>query len=157
MAQSMLSTMFPPFFPDLASEFFRGLNQLMEPLIRAGLGAPLFSPVGAIVVETRGRRTGRPLNIPLLGMVFGDMVVVSTVRSGSEWVKNLAANPEVRYWLRGKPVEATAVVVDSEKGTPAGVPVRVERLAKVLGAQSRFCGGRFAILYPYTSFDGIEV
>ena len=157
MAQSMLSTMFQPFFPDLASEFFRGFNQVMEPLIRAGLGAPFFSPIGAIVVETRGRRTGRRLDIPLIGLVFGDMVVVSTVRSGSEWVKNLSANPEVRYWLRGKPVEATAVVVDSGRGTPAGLPTRVERVAKVLEAQSRFCGGGFAILYPYTSFDGIEV
>ena len=39
-------------------EFFRMLNRLVEPRIRAGLGSPCLAPGGVIVLETRGRRTG---------------------------------------------------------------------------------------------------
>src|ERR1700730_2345986 len=95
----------------LEAEFFRGLNQFVEPLVRAGLGAPVLFPAGAIVVETRGRKSGRRSNVPLLAALVGDLVVVSTVRRRSNWVKNLAAHPEIRYWLGGREREATAYAI----------------------------------------------
>ena len=48
--------MFIAGFERLQADFFRGLNQFVEPLVRAGLGAPVLFPAGAIVVETLGRK-----------------------------------------------------------------------------------------------------
>ena len=86
----------------LEADFFRGLNQIVEPLVRAGLGAPVLFPAGAIVIETFGRKTGNLSSVPLMAALVGDLVVVSTVRRRSNWLKNLAAHPEVRYWLDGR-------------------------------------------------------
>ena len=94
----------------LETDFFRGLNSIVEPLVRAGAGSPLFWPVGAIVLETAGRSTGRKYNVPLLAIRVGDMLVVSTSRRRSQWLKNLAADGEIRYWMGGRPHEATAYV-----------------------------------------------
>src|ERR671914_553801 len=87
----------------LEAEFFRGLNTLVEPLVRAGVGSPVLWPVGAIVLEATGRGTGRKLNTPLLATRVGELLVVSTLRRRSQWIKNISANAEVRYWLAGRP------------------------------------------------------
>src|SRR5438132_8655839 len=113
----------------LEAEFFRGMNQVVEPLVRAGLGAPLMIPAGAIVIETQGRKSGRLLNVPLMAALVGDLVVVSTVRRRSNWVKNLAAHPEVRYWLGGREREATAYVIGPGIETLNDLPPRVSFLA----------------------------
>lgn len=72
--------------------FFRGLNQLVEPLVRAGIGSPGIFPTGAVI-----------LSIPLLGTLLDDLAVVSTVRSGSQWIRNVAEHPQVRYWVLAVP------------------------------------------------------
>ena len=38
--------------------FFRGLNSVVEPLVRAGVGSPARSPASLIVLETIGFRSG---------------------------------------------------------------------------------------------------
>ena len=88
--------MFTQVLASFQKEFFSGFNQLAEPLIRAGLGNPVLWPTGTIVVETVGRKTGRKINLPVLATRIGEFVVFSTVRRNSQWVKNLAAAPEVR-------------------------------------------------------------
>lgn len=133
----------------LETEFFRGLNQLVEPLVRAGLGAPVLFPAGAIVIETLGRMTGRRSNVPLMAALVGDLVVVSTVRRRSNWLKNLAANPEVRYWLGGREREATAFVILPGIETQDSLPVRVSCLANALKQHSTIFGTGFAILMPH--------
>ncbi|HMV51292.1 MAG TPA: nitroreductase/quinone reductase family protein [Blastocatellia bacterium] len=139
--------MFTQALAGLQNEFFSGLNQLAEPLIRAGLGNPLLWPMGTIVVETVGRKTGRKINIPVLATRIGEFVVFSTVRRHSQWVKNLAAVPEVRYWLAGQPREATAFVFTPDKETSAaGWPPGAECLAQFLHRQSRLSGISFALL-----------
>ena len=132
----------------LETVFFRGLNQLVEPLVLAGFGAPLFSPMGAIVVETRGRKTSRRSNVPLMAAVVGDLVVVSTVRRRSNWLKNLAAHPEVRYWLGGREIEATAFAVGPGIESPDDLPARIKCLVNALKQHSGLFGTGFAILMP---------
>ncbi len=135
----------------LEGDFFRGLNQIVEPLVRAGLGAPLLFPAGAIVIETRGRKTGRRSRIPLMAAMFGDLVVVSTVRRRSNWLKNLAAHPEVIYWLGGREREATAFAIGPGIEPPADVPSRAGCLAAALTQHSALFGSGFAILVPRDS------
>ncbi len=143
--------MFIAGFERLEAEFFRGLNQFVEPLVRAGLAAPVLFPAGAIVIETQGRKTGRRLNVPLLAALVGDLVVVSTVRRRSNWVKNLAANPEVRYWLGGREREATAFAIGPGIETLNELPPRVSCLASALKQHSTMFGTGFAILMPRES------
>jgi len=132
----------------LETDFFRGLNRFVEPMVRAGLGAPLLFPAGAIVLEINGRRTGQRSNLPLMAALVGDLIVVGTVRRRSNWVKNLAAHPEVRYWLNGREREATAFAIGPGIETQDDLPVRVSCLATALKQHSTMFGTGFAILVP---------
>jgi len=135
----------------LEADFFRGLNQFVEPLVRAGLGAPMLFNAGAIVVETQGRKSGRRSNVPLMAALVGDLVVVSTVRRRSNWLKNLSAHPEVRYWLGGRKREGTAFAIGPGIETPEKLPPRVSCLADALKQHSALFGTGFAILMPHES------
>ncbi len=136
--------------PQLETDFFRALNQFAEPLIRMGFGNPLLWPTGTILIETTGRKSGRQFNVPVLATRVGGLIVFSTVRRRSQWVQNLAANPEVRYWLGGKAREATAFVFTPAKpsSSPDNLPPSTICLARFLQQQSRLCGVSFAILAP---------
>ncbi|MEP7338252.1 MAG: nitroreductase/quinone reductase family protein [Acidobacteriota bacterium] len=141
--------MFAQALMDFQKQFFAGLNQFAEPLIRAGLGNPVLWPTGTIVVETTGRTTGRKINLPVLAARIGDLVVFSTVRRNAQWVKNLAAEPDVRYWLAGRPREATAFVfTPGQKHFPDKLPPNAHCLARFLQTQSRLLGISFAMLTP---------
>ena len=136
----------------LESEFYRGLNQFVEPLVRAGVGSPILSPTGAIVLETIGRRSGRLYKVPLLATRIHDLLLVSTVRRRSQWLKNLAANPDTRYWMGGRAHEATAFVIAAGMSTPLGqLPPLAGCLANALIPQSNLFGISFAILAPRQS------
>ena len=134
----------------LESDFYRGLNSVVEPLVRAGFGSPVLWPTGAIVLETTGRNTGQSFNVPLLATRIGDLVVVSTYRRRSQWVKNLAARRETRYWMGGRSREATAFVImpDRDSSSSDKLPPRAECLAAFLQQQSQLLGISFAILMP---------
>lgn len=137
----------------LEAGFFSALNQFAEPLIRAGLGNPIWWPTGAIVVETTGRRTGRAYKVPLLATRIGDLLLVSTARRRSQWLKNLAANPHTRYWMAGRARNATALVIDAGRAAPSleEMPPLASCLAKALIPQRNLFGGGFAILIPRPS------
>ncbi|HJQ24490.1 MAG TPA: nitroreductase/quinone reductase family protein [Blastocatellia bacterium] len=133
----------------LENEFYRGLNRVVEPMVRAGVGSPVLWPTGAIVLETTGRTTGRTHRVPLLVTRVGDLLLVSTVRRRSQWLENLAANPEARYWLAGRAHEATAFVIAQGQNAPLEeMPPLARCLANLLIPQSSLFGVSFAILQP---------
>jgi hypothetical protein len=95
---------------DISREIFSRVNRLVKPLVKAGLGSPLPIGLGAVVLESTGRKSGLPREVPLLGVRLGDRVVVSTVRDNSQWVKNLEANDQAAVWFCGRRRSATASV-----------------------------------------------
>jgi F420H(2)-dependent quinone reductase len=128
--------------------FFRTLNAFVEPMVRAGVGSPGLWPTGAIVLETTGRKTGRTFNVPVLATLVADLVVVATVRPRSQWMKNLASVPDVRYWMGGRAYEATAFVIGpGAPSLPSGVLSSLgQSLVGALAPFSALWGVSFAIL-----------
>jgi deazaflavin-dependent oxidoreductase (nitroreductase family) len=132
------------------TQFFKMLNQLVEPHVRAGWGSPRLVPGGLVVLETTGRRTGRRLRVPLAAIEFQKHVVVSTFRGNrSQWVRNVAANPNVRYWLRGRARKATGFVISAREDAPSEreLPAGARWLSRFLIPYT-FAGWAFAVLMP---------
>ena len=102
-----VNTMIPD---SITRETFRALNGVVKPALEVGIGNPLPIGVGAVLIETTGRKSGQPRQVPLLSMRFGDRLLVSTVRSDSQWLANLEADPKARVQLHGKSREATTAV-----------------------------------------------
>jgi deazaflavin-dependent oxidoreductase (nitroreductase family) len=130
--------------------FFRALNRVAEPLVRAGIGSPRMVPSGFIVLETRGRRTGRLRRVPLAATRFGGFVLVGTFRgSRSEWVRNLIAEPRARFWLGGRPRTARAFVLHRGRRLrpPGSLPLAVQGVLWLLLPYTRM-GWAFAVLSP---------
>jgi deazaflavin-dependent oxidoreductase (nitroreductase family) len=140
----------PQSLQQFEAEFFRVLNAFVEPMVRAGVGSPGLWPTGAIVLETTGRKTGRSFNVPVMATLVGDLVVVSTVRRRSQWVKNLASHPELRYWMGGRAHDATAFVVAPglQSSPPGDLPPLAGSLVAGLVPLSNLWGVSFAILSP---------
>jgi hypothetical protein len=99
-----------PLTSDLQRDVFRTMNRFVKPLVKAGLGSPLPIGLGAVVLETTGRVSGEPREVPVLGLRFGDRIMVSTVRERSQWVKNLEADNRAAVWFCGGKHSATANV-----------------------------------------------
>ena len=130
--------------------FFRMLNQLVEPHIRAGWVSPRLVPGGLVVLETKGRRSGRRSRVPLAAIRIDGHVVVSTLRGDrSQWIKNAAADPEVRYWLRGRSRKARALVITATQRPSSGVklPAAVRWLVRS-AIPYTYAGWAFAVLAP---------
>lgn len=79
-------------------------NDRVEQLVRSGIGSPLPLPLsaGIIILETKGRVSGKVRNMPLLAQRIGGSLLVSTVRTSSQWVRNLEADDAPRVVLNGK-------------------------------------------------------
>ncbi|MFZ4517686.1 MAG: nitroreductase/quinone reductase family protein [Microthrixaceae bacterium] len=85
------------------------MNRVIGPLARSGMVGPLPVGVGLVVLRTTGRRTGLEREVPLLAARVGDRVLVGTVRTDSQWFRNLAVDPDPAVWLCGslRPAGAT--------------------------------------------------
>lgn len=97
-----------PFNP--TKELFRTLNRFVKPAVKAGLGSPLPVGLGAVVLESTGRKSGLAREVPVLGFRVGKKVYVSTVRESSQWLKNLEASDDAGVWYCGSRKDATASV-----------------------------------------------
>ena len=138
----------------LEAEFFRTLNLLVEPAVRAGCAFPVFGLTGLIALETKGRRTGLPHSIPVLATLVGDHLLVGTIRGNrSQWMENVRVNPDVRYWLRGRVREARALVFtpDESPSETQSLPPLVRYMATSLHSTVGGLGVAFAILVPKQS------
>jgi deazaflavin-dependent oxidoreductase (nitroreductase family) len=136
--------------PSLEVEFFRMLNRVVEPAVRAGLGSPRIVPTGFIVLETIGRKSGKLRRSPLAATRLGQYVIVATYRGGrSQWVRNLAAQPRTRYWLAGKPRDARAFVMHEDKRfrVPKSLPTGMKKVVEFLSPYTK-AGWAFAVLSP---------
>ena len=90
----------------------RVIWRLFNPLARSLAGiAPWW-----VVLETTGRRSGRPRQVPLArGPLDGNttwLISVHGERAG--FARNIAADPRVRLRLRGRWRDGTATVVDQD-------------------------------------------
>lgn len=103
----------------LSHRGFRALNGVVLPAVKAGLGSPLPIGAGIVVVESTGRVSGERRQVPLVAIRFGRRVRVSTVRSSSQWAKNLDAVPSASVWLRGRKRSGTAAVSTGRLTTAA--------------------------------------
>lgn len=95
---------------DLQQWFFRSLNRVVKPLVKAGVGSPLPLGIGAVVMEATGSVSGELREVPLLGLRLCSTVLVSTVREESHWLKNAAAEEETAVWYWGHKHDTTAAV-----------------------------------------------
>ena len=130
--------------------FFRMLNRVVEPAVRKGIGSPRFVPGGLIVLETTGFKTGATRRTPLVATRLQGHVFISTFRGDrSFWIKNLLKKPRVQYYLGGKPHEARAFVVKSDKRyrRPESLPPAIGIITDLLAPYTR-AGWAFALLMP---------
>lgn len=130
--------------------FFRTLNRVAEPAIRHGFGSPWPAPVGAVVLDTIGRKSGRTYRIPVLASKCGSVLAVSTVRGRSQWIKNVAAEPHIHVWLRGKRQACTAYVMmagEMRSTSTVRPSPTVQTVLNLLAPMSRLTGGGVAVLH----------
>jgi deazaflavin-dependent oxidoreductase (nitroreductase family) len=133
------------------SEFFRTLNALVEPAVRAGFAAPGLLPTGLVLLETTGARSRAPRRVPLLATVLEGCVFLGTVRGDrSQWLRNLRAEPRVRYWLAGREHRGTALVFAEGAPRPATdrLPPLARAVAEGLVPAATACGWRFVVISP---------
>ncbi len=129
---------------------YRRVNALLEPAIRRGLGAPLLSPAGFVVIEMTGAKTGKRRRVPLAALRLGPYVLIGTVRGErSLWVRNLVANGSVRVWLaaRAKPMRAFVLRPGASVRTPRALPRILHTPWRALAALTQ-SGFAFALLAP---------
>jgi hypothetical protein len=130
--------------------FFRALNALVVPLVKAGAGAPGPWPCGMIVIETAGATTGHGRRVPLLATMVDGCALVSTWRGDrSRWVRDLEARPRVSYWLGGLERRGHARVFGPGTCPPStdGLPLLARMAAQALWPAT-LLGWTFAVITP---------
>jgi deazaflavin-dependent oxidoreductase (nitroreductase family) len=74
----------------------RVINRLVRILLAAGVGPPTYA-----LLETIGRRSGRPRQLPVANGLQGDTFwLISGLGEQAQYVRNIKANPRVRIKAR---------------------------------------------------------
>ncbi len=108
----------PPIGPlsDFARRGLKVMNRwLMVPVLRAGLGAWMGTPLGGwiLLLRVRGRRSGVMRDSPLSYLVAdGSVWVMAGFGSRTQWYRNVLAEPRVQVVLPGRAMSCVAEVVD---------------------------------------------
>ncbi len=132
----------------LEKDFYQALDAVLGPIASSGVVAPGALPVGLIVLETTGWRSGRSHRTPVLATAFGGRLLVSTYRGRkSHWVQNLLRNPDLRYWTGDEPHTVTAFVVAPDAVLPAVQGEAVLPMS-LLGSVADVSGCAFVVLTP---------
>ena len=132
----------------LEKDFYQALDAFLGPVADSGVAAPGAVPVGLIVLETTGWRSGRTHRTPVLAAALGDRLLVTTYRGRrSHWVRNLLSNPRMHYLIGDQSHAATACVI------APGAPLRDDRdvaapIAAWLGCVAEVSGCAFVVLSP---------
>ncbi|WP_449289676.1 nitroreductase family deazaflavin-dependent oxidoreductase [Nocardia halotolerans] len=83
------------------------------------IGAGFRKPVPTLLLEHRGRRTGRLFTVPLLYLAHGaDIIVVASQGGRAEhpqWYRNLLADPDAHIQVGRERRPVRAVVADAER------------------------------------------
>jgi deazaflavin-dependent oxidoreductase (nitroreductase family) len=88
----------------------RVVNPVVRPLVERGLLDP-----GWALLETRGRRSGRPRVVPVGNGLRGDTFWVVTEHGHqADYVRNIKADPRVRVKVAGRWRSGTAHVTDED-------------------------------------------
>lgn len=126
---------------------FNTINAVVVPLVKAGLANPLPIGSGLVVLEVPGRRSGRPRITPLTTVALGRYLVVATVRSRSQWIRNLAASQSAEVWWGGRrrAVRAAVFLPDGTSRDPADAD-QSACVAAALDEISRRAGISIALL-----------
>lgn len=74
----------------------RAVNPLVRTMFRIG-----FVPFGFVLLETRGRRSGKPRRTPVSNGLVGDTFwVIAEHGAEANYVRNLTADPHIRVQVR---------------------------------------------------------
>src|SRR5260370_5119433 len=122
----------PSFRRQGASPVLRTMLKIPSLVYRGPL-AELMRSRCVLLLTTRGRKTGRPRTGAVSFMPLeGHFVVFSGWGVGSNWFKNILANPEVSVTVGRRRMRATARVVED--------PERRRQLMLQMKARSSGCG-----------------
>ena len=128
---------------------FRSLNAVARPLIQRGLGSPCLTPVGLVVLEHRGRKTGATYSTPLWAFRAGQLLLVTTFRGDrSQWMRNLEDTPDAHVWLGGKRRGFRASTAASESGGATLPSTPADRVLASLRESWKALGLSVAVLRP---------
>jgi F420H(2)-dependent quinone reductase len=83
------------------------------------VGAGFRKPVPTLLLDHRGRKSGKVFTTPLLYMADGDDVVVVASQGGlpkhPQWYLNLCAHPDTHVQIGGQRRAVVAVTADAEQ------------------------------------------
>src|SRR3984893_11177165 len=133
------------------TEFFGALNALVEAAVRAGCASPGLLPTGMVLLETTGAKSGQTRRVPLLATVLEGCLCVGTACGDrSQWLRNLRAEPSVRYWLAGHEHRGAALVFGEGTPPPATrmLPPLARAVAEGLLPAATAWGWQFAVINP---------
>lgn len=90
--------------PELTVKMFKYLNQGMVFMWRLGMGKLLCAwpeVMGTYMVIThRGRKSGKEYKTPVnYAEHAGDLYCITGFGAGSDWYRNIVANPQIEVWL----------------------------------------------------------
>lgn len=110
------------------------LNPVVRPLLRRGL-----LPSSTALLETTGRKSGQPRQVPVTNGMVGDTFwIVAEHGRSADYVRNLIAEPRVRVkvgrtWRTGT---ATVVPDDDARARSKSLPHQInQRTVRLVGTE----------------------